>query len=57
MPITDDFWQYAREAILSASEAKTDNDKLALLDLAWTWTQAALVKQHRPIDHDKAITA
>jgi hypothetical protein len=57
MPITDEFWQYAREAILSASEAKTDNDKQALLDLAWTWTKAALVEQHRPVDHDKAIAA
>jgi hypothetical protein len=42
MPITDPFWKYAREAILSASYAKTDKDKDSLLDLARTWTQAAL---------------
>jgi len=38
----DQFWQYAREAILSADDAKTDKDKAGLLELARTWTQAAL---------------
>jgi hypothetical protein len=38
----DEFWQYAREAILSVSEAKTEEDKQGLLDLARTWTAAAL---------------
>jgi hypothetical protein len=42
MSIIDQFWQYAREAILSAAAAKTDEDKQSLLDLAQTWTQAAL---------------
>jgi hypothetical protein len=42
MSITDQFWEYAREAILSASEAKTDQDKESLLELARTWTQVAL---------------
>lgn len=42
MSETDQFWQYAREAILSVSNAKTDEDKQALLDLARTWTAAAL---------------
>ena len=42
MPKTDQFWQYAKEAILSASYAKTDDERLDLLDLARTWTQAAL---------------
>jgi hypothetical protein len=27
MSITDQFWQYAKEAILSASYAKTDEDR------------------------------
>jgi hypothetical protein len=57
MSITDRFWQYAREALLSAGKAKTDDDKQALLDLAWTWTQAALVEQHFPVDHDKTTHA
>ena len=38
----DQFWLYAKEAILSISYAKTDEDKQGLLDLARTWTQAAL---------------
>ncbi len=38
----DQFWQYAKEALLSACSAKTDKDKQGLLDLARTWTQAAL---------------
>jgi hypothetical protein len=41
MSETDQFWQYAKEA-LSACYAKTDEDKQGLLDLARTWTQAAL---------------
>jgi hypothetical protein len=42
MSETDQFWQYAKEALLSACYAKTDEDKQDLLDLARTWTQAAL---------------
>jgi hypothetical protein len=42
MPDTDQFWQYAREALLSACYVKTDTDKHGLLELARTWTQAAL---------------
>ena len=45
MPITDEFWQYAKEAVLSASYAKTDEDRRDLLDLARTWTQAALLQR------------
>jgi hypothetical protein len=57
MSITDQFWQYAREAMLSACDAKTDEDKQALLDLAQTWTRAALVERRSPVDRDKAIAA
>jgi hypothetical protein len=49
MSITDQFWQYAKEAIVSAAAAKTDEDRQSLLDLARTWTQAALQER---IDHD-----
>jgi hypothetical protein len=52
MPITDQFWQYAKEAILSASYAKTDEDRRDLLDLARTWTQAALLERQLP-NHDR----
>jgi len=46
MSITNQFWQYAKEALLSAAAAKTDEDRKSLLELARTWTQAAL--QERP---------
>jgi hypothetical protein len=42
MSQADQFLQYAKEAIRSACEAKTDTDKAGLLELARTWTQAAL---------------
>ena len=45
MPITDQYWQYAKEAILSVSYAKTEEDRQGLLELARTWTHAALVER------------
>ena len=45
MSITDQFWQYAKEAMLSACDAKTDDDREGLLELARTWTHAALVER------------
>jgi hypothetical protein len=53
MSIADQFWQYAREALLSACEAKTTDDRKGLLELAQTWTQAALVERRSLIDNDK----
>jgi hypothetical protein len=38
----DQFWQYAKEAMLWACDAKNDKDKKGLFELAPTWTQAAL---------------
>ena len=54
MPMSemDQFWQYAKEALLSACYAKTDEDKKDLLDLARTWTQAAL-KQRQSFDRSQ----
>ncbi len=52
MSITDQFWQYAKEAILSADDAKSDEDRQSLLELARTWTQAALVERASAVDHD-----
>ena len=45
MSITDQFWQYAKEAMLSACDAETDDDRQGLLELARTWTLAALVER------------
>jgi len=47
MSKSDQFWQYAREAMLSACEAKSDEVKQGLLELARTWTQAALQQRQR----------
>lgn len=53
MPKTDQFWQYAKEAVLSASYAKTDEDRRDLLDLARTWTQAALLER-QSLNHGRS---
>ena len=57
MSKTDEFWQYAKEAILSASCAKNEEERQGLLDLARTWTQAALVERRALLDQNKAIAA
>jgi len=44
MSETDQFWQYAKEALLSASDAKTDEVRQGLLELARIWTLAALLE-------------
>jgi hypothetical protein len=54
MPKTDQFWQYAKEAVLSASYAKTDEDRRDLLDLARTWTQAALLER-QSLNHGRPV--
>jgi hypothetical protein len=56
MSKTDQFWQYAKEAILSASYATTDDERQNLLELARTWTQAALVER-RAVDRDSTAMA
>jgi hypothetical protein len=48
---TDQFWQYAKEAMLSASCAKSDDDRQGLLELARIWTQAALLER-QSTNHD-----
>jgi hypothetical protein len=44
--------QYAKEAMRSAYEAKADEDKQGLLEVARTWTQAALQEQG-PLLHQR----
>jgi len=56
MSITDQFWQYAKEAIVSATSAKTDEERQGLLELARTWTQAALLDR-KSINHDSSAEA
>jgi hypothetical protein len=58
MPTTrDQFWQYANEAYLSAYGAKTERDREEFLDLARTWTQAALVERGALVERDTKIAA
>ena len=47
---TDQFWRYAKEAVLAASYAESDDEKQGLLDLAQTWTQAALIERRTKVD-------
>jgi hypothetical protein len=42
MSEADQFRQFAQEALLWAHESKTEKEKRALLELARTWSQAAL---------------
>jgi len=46
----NEFWQYAEEAILCVDHANSDEERQALLDLARTWTQAALIEQRDLVD-------
>jgi hypothetical protein len=50
MSVTDQFWQYAKEAVLAACHAGRDDEKQGLLDLARIWTQAALIERRTQID-------
>jgi hypothetical protein len=50
MPVTDEFWQYAYQAVLAAYYAESDDEKQNLLYLARTWTQAALIERRTPVD-------
>ena len=45
MSITDQFWQFAEEAIISASYAKPGEDTQGQLELARTWAQAVLLER------------
>ena len=49
MSETDQFWEYAKEAMLLACDAKTAKDKQDLLELSATWTQAALQSRSRQL--------
>ena len=42
----DQFRQYAEEAMRWAFQSKTEKEKQAYIELARTWTQAALHSEH-----------
>ncbi len=43
MSESDQFRQYAEEALLWAAQSKTEKEKKLLLELVRTWTEAAVV--------------
>jgi hypothetical protein len=51
------FWKYAREAIFSACDAETERDRRDFLELARTWTQAALVERRSLAGRDTTVSA
>ena len=54
---TGEFWQYANEAMLSAYCAETDDERQGFLDLARTWTQAAIMERRLPVYCDNPTIA
>jgi hypothetical protein len=42
MTTADEYQQYAEECVRAASEAETEKERKAFLDMARAWTQAAL---------------
>jgi hypothetical protein len=53
----DQFWRYAKETILLAYGTETENDRRGFIDLARTWTQAALVERRSVVDRDTKTAA
>jgi hypothetical protein len=45
MSPSEQFWQYANEAFRRADRSENEKEKQALLDLARTWTQAAVASE------------
>ena len=44
------YWLYAEEAMLSARQSKSELEKQGLMDLARTWTQAAMQSETAPLE-------
>ena len=53
MSKADQFWRFAEEAMRRADQSGNEKEKLALIDLARTCTQAALASQ----SHDESAGA
>ena len=57
MSKADQFREYAEEAMRGARQSKTEKERQALIELACTWTQAAVQNEHifgvndRPPEH------
>jgi hypothetical protein len=51
MSNAEQFWQYAEEAMRRADQSQNEKEKLALIELARTWTQAAMASKGN--DHSR----
>jgi hypothetical protein len=49
MSESDQFRQYAEEALLWVAQSKTEEEKRLLLELVRTWTEAAVVSDAGPL--------
>jgi hypothetical protein len=58
MSKTDPFREYAEEALRAAYESKTEGNRQALIELARTWTEAAIQSERifavTPSEHRSA---
>jgi hypothetical protein len=50
MTKSDQFREYAEEALQWSRQSKTEEEKKTLLDLAITWTQAASLSEKKSVD-------
>jgi hypothetical protein len=50
----EQFWQYAEEAMRRADQSQNEKEKLALIELARTWTQAAMASKGNDQSKDGA---
>jgi hypothetical protein len=57
MSKADMFWQYAKETVLAAYDAETNDEREGLFDLAGTWTQAALLERASSVDQNNTVGA
>jgi hypothetical protein len=50
MSEADQFRQYAEEALCWATASTTEKERRSLMELARTWTQAAIASEPPPVD-------
>ena len=56
MSKADQFREYAEEALQWSSQSRTEEAKKMLIDLAVTWTQAALIEREEVCRSAKGLT-
>jgi len=49
MTKADEFREYAEEAMQWSSQTRTEEEKKVLIDLAFTWTQAASLSEKKSV--------